>query len=111
MIQNIPLQRLASPKALVCVVPTLLLLLGRLPEFIFFRFSTIKTYWLRLTVLLSGKVENYFNFLGFTLRKFNSLTVLFSRTTYLLTFKRSRCSVLYNKGVRQFNPSTREGEG
>jgi len=93
VIHNIPPQRLASPKALDRVVPTLLLLLGRLPEFNFFRLSSTKTYFgfllSCLAVLLSGKEENYVNSIGFTLTKLNCLTVFLLRTIYLFTFERA----------------------
>ena len=75
MIKNI--QRLASPKALVRVLPTLLFLFCRkLPEFLFFRFSLSRTYWNCLPVLLSGKRESYFNSKSFTDKELSCFTVL-----------------------------------
>jgi len=95
MLSRENIQRLFSPKALVRVLPTLLSLVSELPEFIFFRFSSNKTDWFCLSVLLSGKEENYFNSIGFTLRKLSCLTVLFSRTVYLYECQRTD-NLLYN---------------
>jgi hypothetical protein len=42
-------------------------------------------------VLNRSSLFSIVNFIGFTSRKLNSLTVLFLRTTYLFTFERARC--------------------
>jgi hypothetical protein len=84
------IQRLASPKALVRVLPTLLFpLCGKLPEFLFFRFSLSRTYWSCLPVLLSGKRESYFNSKSFTDKELSCLTVLPCLTNRTLNLSKS----------------------
>ena len=78
------IQGLASPKALVPVLPMVLLLRGRLPEFLFFSLSLNRTYENCLFVLLSGKRERYFNSKSFTDKELNCLTVLPYLTTRTL---------------------------
>ncbi len=91
-------QRLASPKALVRILPTLLFpLCGKLPEFLFFRFSLSRTYWNCLPVLLSGKQENYINSKSFTDKELSCLTVLPCLPTRTLNL--SKNLILYN--IRQ----------
>lgn len=92
------IQRLFSQKALVWVLPTLLSLRGELPEFCFFRFSSNKTYWKCLSVVLSGKEENNTNYgiLRSLVKLFDSLV----RTTIYPECQRTE--VLYN--VSQRNP-------
>ena len=90
------IQRLFSPEALVPVCPTVLSLKGELPEFCFFRFSSNKTYWNRLSVVLSGKEENDTNY-GIL----RSLVKLFDSLVRTTIYPRcQRAGILYNASQR-----------
>ncbi len=98
------IQRLASPKALVRVLPTLLFpFCGKLPEFLCFRFSLSRTYWNCLPVLLSGKRENYINSKSFTDKELNCLTVLPCLTTRTLNLSKNLILSIRQKLQKFFN--------
>ncbi len=94
MIHNASPQRLASPKALDRVVPTLLLLKKVDYQSLFSLGSLPLSLMLCLTVLLSGKEENYINFWILRLQEelFNSLS---ETTTYPRCQRAGVASILY----------------